>query len=59
LDTAKGTAIRVLRKGPDGKEQVFTVDVESILKAKKNAKVVDNSLELEPGDNVYVPQRII
>ena len=59
LDTAKGTAIRVLRKGPDGKEQVFTVDVEGILKAKKNAKVEDNSLELEPGDNVFVPQRII
>ena len=59
LDTAKGTAIRVLRKGPDGKEQVFVVDVESILKAKKNAKVEDNSLELEPGDNVFVPQRII
>jgi polysaccharide biosynthesis/export protein len=59
LDTAKGTAVRVLRKGPDGKEQVFEVDVESILKAKKNAKVEDNSLELEPGDNVFVPQRII
>ena len=59
LDTAKGTAIRVLRKGPDGKDLVLTVDVESILKAKKNAKVEDNSLELEPGDNVFVPQRII
>jgi len=60
LDTAKGTAVRVLRKGHDGKEdQRFEVDVESILKAKKNAKVEDNSLELEPGDNVYVPQRII
>jgi len=59
LDTARGTAVRVLRKGPDGKEQVFEVDVESILKAKKNAKVEDNSLELEPGDNVFVPQRII
>jgi polysaccharide biosynthesis/export protein len=59
LDTAKGTAVRVLRKGPDGKEQVFVVDVESILKAKKNAKVEDNSLELEPGDNVYVPERVI
>ena len=59
-DTAKGTAVRVLRKGPDGKEQVpFEVNVESILKAKKNAKMEDNSLELEPGDNVYVPQRII
>jgi polysaccharide export outer membrane protein len=59
-DTAKGTAVRVLRKGPDGKEQVpFEVNVESILKAKKNAKIEDNSLELEPGDNVFVPQRII
>jgi polysaccharide export outer membrane protein len=60
LDTAKGTEVRVLRKGPDGKDApVIKVDVESILKAKKNAKVEDNSLELEPGDNVYVPQRII
>jgi len=58
-DTARGTAVRVLRKGPDGKEQVIEVDVESILKAKKKAKVEDNSLELEPDDNVFVPQRII
>jgi polysaccharide export outer membrane protein len=58
-DTAKGTAVRVLRKGADGKDQVFVVDVESIIKAKKNAKVEDNSLELEPGDNIFVPQRII
>jgi polysaccharide biosynthesis/export protein len=58
-DTARGTAVRVLRKESNGKEQVIEVNVESILKAKKNAKVEDNSLELEPNDNVYVPQRII
>jgi len=58
-DTAKGTEVRVSRTLPNGKQQVFIVDVETFLKAKKKSKVEDTSLELEPGDNVFVPQRII
>lgn len=58
-DTAKGTAITVTRITPDGKKSVFTVDVESLMKGRDRAKATDNSLVLQPGDIVYVPERII
>ncbi|PTY07023.1 sugar transporter [Opitutaceae bacterium EW11] len=58
-DTAKGTAITVTRISADGKKSVFTVDVESLMKGKDRAKATDNSLVLQPGDIVYVPERII
>jgi polysaccharide export outer membrane protein len=58
-DTAKGTAITVTRLTPDGEKKVFTVDVDSLTKGKDRAKATDNSLQLQPGDIVYVPERII
>ncbi len=59
-DTAKGTEVRVTRIGADGKEvKVFIVDVESLIKGKNKAKADDDSLLLQPGDIVYVPERII
>lgn len=58
-DTAKGTAVSVTRITPDGKKQVFTIDVDSLLKGKSGANINDNSLMLEPGDIVFVPERII
>ncbi len=59
LDTAKGTAITVTRISKDGKKEVFTVDVESLMKGRDRAKATDNSFILQPGDIVYVPERII
>jgi len=35
------------------------VDVESLIKGRDRAKATDNSLVLQPGDIVYVPERII
>ncbi len=58
-DTAKGTAVSVTRIHPDGRKEVFTVDVESLIKGKDRAKAADNSLNLLPGDIVYVPERLI
>lgn len=58
-DTAKGTAVNITRVSPDGKKQVFTIDVDSLLKGKDRANIADNSLMLEPGDIVFVPERII
>jgi polysaccharide biosynthesis/export protein len=58
-DTAKGTAVNVTRITPDGKKQVFTIDVDSLLKGKSGANINDNSLMLEPGDIVFVPERLI
>ena len=58
-DTAKGTEVRVTRVGPDGKVQVFIVDIDSLIKGKDRAKSDDDSLLLLPGDIIYVPERII
>jgi polysaccharide biosynthesis/export protein len=58
-DTAKGTAVNITRVSPEGKKQVFTIDVDSLLRGKDRANINDNSLMLEPGDIVFVPERII
>jgi len=57
-DTAKGTAVNITRINADGSKQVFTVDVESIIKGRNKAKAEDSSLLLMPGDIVYVPERV-
>lgn len=58
-DTARGTAVSVTRIKEDGTKEVFTVDVESLIKGKNRARAGDNSLILLPGDIVYVPERLI
>lgn len=58
-DTARGTAVMVTRIKEDGTKEVFTVDVESLIKGRTRAKAGDNSLILLPGDIVYVPERLI
>jgi polysaccharide export outer membrane protein len=59
LDTARGTAITVTRIMPNGEKKTQVVDVESLLKGRDKAKASDNSLILQPGDIVYVPQKLI
>jgi polysaccharide export outer membrane protein len=60
-DTAQGTGVRITRILPDGSTKVITLDVESLIKGKSNAKTngENNALLLEPDDIVYVPERII
>lgn len=60
-DMAKGTEVRITRFAPDGSVlKVFVIDVDSIIKGKgRDSKTEDPSLELEPGDIIFVPQRII
>jgi len=58
-DTARGSAVTVTRRSLDGKQTVFTVDVESLIKGKSSGKAADNAFLLQPGDIVFVPQRII
>ena len=60
-DTAQGTAVRVTRILPDGSTRVITLDVESLIKGRSDAKTNgdNNALLLEPDDIVYVPERII
>lgn len=58
-DIGKGTEVRVTRIGPDGRETNFTVDVESVIRGRGRSRVEDNSILLEAGDIVYVPERFI
>jgi polysaccharide export outer membrane protein len=58
-DSAKGTEVRVTRVDASGKVQVFIVDIDSLIKGKGHASSSDNSLLLQPGDIIYVPERII
>ena len=60
-DTAQGTAVRITRILPDGSTRVITLDVESLIRGRSDAKNTgdNNALLLEPDDIVYVPERII
>ena len=58
-DTAKGTAVKITRILPDGSKKNFEVDVDSLIKGRRSANVSDNSLILEPGDIIFVPERLI
>ena len=58
-DIGKGSAVTVTRLLPDGSKKVFTVDVDSVIRGKKDTKTDDSALLLQPGDIVYVPERLI
>jgi polysaccharide export outer membrane protein len=60
-DTAQGTAVKITRILPDGTTKVISLDVESLIKGKSDAKTneANNALLLQPDDIVYVPERII
>ena len=60
-DVAKGTAVRLTRILPDGSTRVYEVDVDSVQKGREKSrdKVEEANMLLEPGDIIYVPERII
>ena len=58
-DIGKGSAVTVTRILPDGTKKVFIVDVDSIIKGKKDTNIDVSTLLLQPGDIVYVPERLI
>jgi polysaccharide export outer membrane protein len=58
-DIGKGSAVTITRILPNGTKKVFTVDVDSVIKGKKDTKTDDSALLLQPGDIVYVPERLI
>ena len=58
-DIAKGSSVSVTRLLPDGTKKVFTVDVDRLIKGKDRNKADDDTLLLEPGDIIYVPERLI
>jgi polysaccharide export outer membrane protein len=58
-DIGKGSAVSVTRVLPDGSKKVFTIDVDNVIRGRKDKKNEDNTLLLQPGDVVYVPERLI
>ncbi len=58
-ETAKGTAVRLMRTKADGTSSVFELDVESAIKVKGRTASGDAAFVLEPDDVIYVPERII
>lgn len=57
-DIAKGTTVTITRVAADGTKQVFTVDVESLIRGRKGGRPAEDIL-LQPGDIVYVPESLI
>jgi protein involved in polysaccharide export with SLBB domain len=57
-DTANGQKVRITRNGPDGRPVVMVKDIDALIRAKPSANN-DGALVLEPGDIVYVPEKII
>jgi protein involved in polysaccharide export with SLBB domain len=51
----KGDAVKVTRKDERGVEQSFTVNVEKMIEGRAAA---GDSFQLQPGDVVYVPERV-
>ena len=58
-DIGKGSAVSVTRVSADGSKKVFVIDVDNVIKGRKDQKNDDNTLLLQPGDVVYVPERLI
>jgi RNA polymerase sigma factor (sigma-70 family) len=54
-EISKGSAIRVVRRLPDGKVKVFLVDVEK----ESQGEGVGSAFGLESHDTVFVPQRLV
>lgn len=57
-ETARSSAVRVERTLPDGTKKQFTLDIEAAIKAK-GRPTGDGSFTMQPGDVVYVEERII
>lgn len=58
-DIAKGSAVSVTRILPGGAKKVFTVDVDGLIRGRDRNRGNDDTLLLEPGDIIYVPERLI
>jgi polysaccharide export outer membrane protein len=58
-DKAKGTGVKVTRRLPDGAYKTFILDVQSAILGKDRSTSGDASFVVEPGDDVYVPEKLI
>jgi polysaccharide export outer membrane protein len=58
-DTASGTKVKITRTSSDGTAKIYIKDIDSLLRGRQAANSTDGAFPLEPGDLVYVPEKII
>jgi polysaccharide export outer membrane protein len=58
-DTANGSKVRVSRTNPDGTTRIFVKDIDSVIRSRESKNSADGAFPLEPGDLIYVPEKII
>jgi polysaccharide export outer membrane protein len=56
--TAKSDAVSVIRRKPDGKEEVTTVDVERMISGRRRGDATRRDFAVFPGDRIWVPERL-
>ncbi len=59
MDTANGSKVRVSRTSADGTTKVFTLDIDAVIRSKDAGNSTAGSFVVEPGDTIYVPEKII
>lgn len=59
MDTANGRKVRVSRPQPDGTSKIFIKDIDSVIRSKDTKNSTDGAFPLEPGDLIYVPEKMI
>lgn len=58
-DTANGSKVRISRANPDGTTRIFVKDIDSVIRSRESKNSADGAFPLEPGDLIYVPEKII
>lgn len=56
--TAKSDAVSVIRRKPDGREEVTTVDVERMISGRRRGDSSRREFAVYPGDRIWVPERL-
>lgn len=56
--TAKSDAVSVIRRKPDGREEVTTVDVERMISGRRRGDASRREFAVYPGDRIWVPERL-
>lgn len=57
-ETANAKAVRISRPLPNGTTQIFTKNVDGILRARDSGHSTDGDFVIEPGDTVVVPEKM-
>lgn len=56
--TAKSDAVSVIRRTPDGREEVSNVDVERMISGRRRGDTSRRDFAVFPGDRIWVPERL-